>query len=199
MRIKDYGSPELSKDFFDKNPVKDLSAARISYSKLLHPKIEALATKTVKQFVTRGRKEAKKIRRETNPENLLGIMRQYPDPLNHRLLRERILSFSEYTIPKIIEELKDSQDDVFVELAISIIYQSKIDYSPQLLRVLNSIKDPYTLSLVCLLLGLIGSKESIQFVWNCYHFFQKHKYSGEDYEQGPLLGLYEFKVRFGMS
>jgi hypothetical protein len=30
MKIKDYGSPELSKDFFDKNPVKNLSAASIT-------------------------------------------------------------------------------------------------------------------------------------------------------------------------
>ena len=36
-RIKDYGPPKLSKDFFDKNQVKELSAQRFLYSQLLYP------------------------------------------------------------------------------------------------------------------------------------------------------------------
>lgn len=196
--MKDYGPPRLSKKFFDKNPVEEISAARLLYSTLLIPGVEQLASKVARRFIVRGRGETKRIKRETNPENLLKMMEQRPDPINHWLLKKKILSFSKFTIPKIIEKLKDTQDDTFAELSIGIIYESKIDCSSQLLGILDSIKDPYTQSLVCLLLGLIGSREAIQPVWNYYHFL-KDKYPQEAHEQGPLLALYEFKQRFGLD
>ncbi|MBE0516883.1 MAG: hypothetical protein IBX41_05765 [Methanophagales archaeon] len=198
-KIKDYGSPKLDKDFFDKNPFKELSAARLVYSALFYSEsgMDQIASEIAKRFVKRRwKEEANRISKETNPENLLKIMGQRPDNLNHRLLKIKILSFSTVTIPKIIEKLMDNQEDIFVELAVSIIYESKIDCSSQLLDILDSIEDPYTLSLVCLLLGFIGPKEAIQPVWNYYHFL-KGKYPTENYEQGPLLALYEFKERFG--
>ena len=200
---RDYGSPNLSKDFFDKNPFKEISAARMLYSVLLHSELglglDRLASKIARKFVKRRwKEEAKRIRKETKLENLIKIMEQKPDPLNHWLLKKRILSFREYAVPRIVEKLKDNQDDVFVELAIQIIYESRIDCSSQLLGILDSIKDPYTLSLVCLLLGLIGPKEAIQPVWNYYHLL-KDNYPQKNYEQGPLLALYEFKERFGLS
>ena len=199
--IKDYGSPKLSKDFFDKNPFKELSAARMLYSLLLYSEsgIDQLALKIARRFVKkRGEEEAKRINKETKLENLIKMMEQKPDPINHSMLKKRILSFREIAIPKIIEKLRDNQDDTFVELAIQIIYESKIDCSSHLLGILDSIKDHYTLSLVCLLLGLIGPKEAIQPVWNYYHFL-KDKYFQKNYEQGPLLALYEFKERFGLN
>lgn len=196
--MKDYGSPRLSDDFFNKNPFKEISAARMLYSTLLQPGVEKLASEFSKVFVSRGKKESKRIRRETNPENLLRIMKQHPESINHWLLKKKILGYSTIMVPRIIEELKENKDDVFVELAIKIIYESEIDCSSQLLEILDSIKHPYTLSLLCLLLGLIGPEESIQPVWNCYHFL-KNKYPKESYDQGPLLALYEFNDRFEMS
>lgn len=195
---KDYGPPKLSKYFFDKNQVKEISAARLLYSNLLNPGIEELASKTTRQFVIRGREEAKRISRETNPENLLKMMDPRTDTVNHWLLKKKILKFANFAIPRIIEKLKDNIDDTFVELAIGIIYESKIDYSSQLLEILDSIKESYTLSLACLLLGFIAPKEAIQPVWNYYHFL-KEEYPRETYEQGPLLALYEFKERFGLN
>ena len=67
-QVKDYGTPRLSKRFFDKNPFKELSAARMAYSILLTPGVEQLGTKLVGRFIRRGKEEAKRIRREKNPE-----------------------------------------------------------------------------------------------------------------------------------
>ncbi|MEW6619058.1 MAG: hypothetical protein AB1422_06895 [bacterium] len=194
---KDYGPPRLSKDFFDKNPFKELSAARMLYSFLLYSElnIDQFASKLVRMSVGKRREEeAKRINKETKLENLIKMMEQKPDPLNHWLLKKRILRFRKSAVPKLIESLRDNRDDTFVEIGIQIIYESQIDCSSQLLGILDSIKDPYTLSLVCLLLGLIGPKEALQPVWNYYHFL-KDKYFQEQYAQGPLLALYEFKER----
>ncbi len=192
--INDYGPPNLSRQFFLKNPLKDLSAHRLLYSVLLAPEIEEWVSMISRQLISRGKEERKRIDRERNLENLLLIMEQQLDPINQYLLKERILKYANFAVPKIIEKLKDNQDESYAELAISIIYKSKVNCSPQLLEILNSINNPYTLSLVCLLLGLIGSSESIQPVWNYYHFL-KENYPNNDYEQGPLLALYEFYVK----
>jgi len=189
--VKDYGTPNLSKDFFQQNPLKALSAARLLYSLLLAPEIEEQVSVISRRFISRGREEEQRINREKNPENLILIMEQQPDPTNQYLLKERILEYTSFAIPKIIEKLKDNQDGTFVELAISIIYKSKGNWSAQLLETLKSINDPYTLSLVCLLLGLLGSRAAIQPVWNYFYYF-KENYYNRNYEQGPLLALYEF-------
>jgi hypothetical protein len=182
--------------FFAENPVKEISAARLVYSCLLNPEVEQVAAETARPHIPekRWKEEAEKITRETDLEGLLKIMGEEPDSLNQALLKKKILSFAKLAISKIIEKLRDNQDDVFVELGVKIIYESKIDCSLELLRLLDSIKDSYTLSLVCLLLGLIGPKEAIQPVWNYYHFL-RDEYPEETYEQGPLLALYEFSRR----
>jgi len=197
--IKDYGMAHLSDTFFTENPFKTISAARITYSCLLNPETEQIAAEKAMPFIPKERweKEAEKIKKETKLEDLLKIMSESPDPFNHALLKQKILCYSSIAISKIIEKLKDNQDDVFVELGVRIIYESKIDCSSELLRILDSIKDTYTLSVVCLLLGFIGSKEAIQPVWNYYHFF-RNAYPEKNYEQGPLLALYEFRERFGL-
>ncbi len=188
--IKDYGPPNLSKQFFQQNPLKDLSAARLLYSVLLAPEMEEWVSTISRRLISRGKEEEKRIDREKNPENLLLIMEQQPDPINQSLLKERILKHANVAIPTIIGKLKDNQDETYVELAIKIIYKSKGDWSVPLLENLKSINDLYTLSLVCLLLGLLGSREAIQLVWNFYHYL-KENYFNRDYEQGPLLALYE--------
>lgn len=198
--IKDYGKAQLSSGFFAENPVKEISAARLVYSCLLNPEVEQVAAEMARPHIPeeRWREEAEKITRETDLEGLLKIMGEYPDALNHALLKKKILSFSQLAISRIIDKLKDNQDDLFVELGIKIIYESKINCSFELLQILGTIKDPYTLSLVCLLLGLIGPQEAIQPVWNYYHFL-RDEYPEETYDQGPLLALYEFKERFGLD
>lgn len=196
--MKDYGSPTLSKDFFEKNPVKEISAARLLYSALLNPKIDQLASEVVKRFVRRGEEEAKRIKEETDPENLIHIMERETDPLNHRILKDRILQFSSLILPRIIERLRNNRNDAFAELAVQVIYESKVGCGLQLLEMLDSIGDPHTASLACLLLGLIGPKDGIQPIWNYYHFF-KDEYSHETYDQGPLLALYEMRDRFGLG
>jgi len=195
---EDYGHVKLSQEFFDKNPLVEISAPRLLYSFLSYPGMDQLAAETVRKFIPdRGKKEEERIRKETQLENLIKIMEQTPDPINQPLLVKKIVSYRKKAIPIIIEKLKDTQDDVFIELAIRIIYHSKVNCSNQLLEILDSIKAPYAVSLVCLLLGLIGKKDAIQPVWNYYHYLKK-RYCRQNYEQGPLIALYEFKERFSL-
>ncbi len=196
--IRDYGLPRLSDDFFENNPFIQISGAGLVYSMMLHPEIDRHARAYTMQFIRRGEEEARRIKEETNPENLLDIMGQEPDPLNHALLKEKILHYPDVTLPRIIERLRSNRNDAFAELAVEVIYESREDYGVQLLGILDSVEDPYTASLVCLLLGLIGPGEAIQQIWNYYHFF-KDQYPHDTLDQGPLLALYEMKKRFNLK
>ena len=95
-------------------------------------------------------------------------MEQKPGSIDQWLLRKKILRFPPFAVPEMIERLKDNQDAIFVEMAVDIFHKSEIDSSSQLLGILNSIKDPYTHSLVCMLLGLIGTEEAVKPVGGCY-------------------------------
>src|SRR4030042_5147238 len=196
--MKNYGPPTFSNDFFKKNPIKEISAARLIYSTLLNPQIDQLASAITKQFIRRGEEEARRIKEEANPENLIDIMGQEPDPFNHRILKDRILFFLNVTLPSIIERLRNNRNDAFADLAVETIYESKVDCGVQLLDILDSINDPYTSSLVCLLLGLMGPRDAIEPIWNYYHYF-KNEYPHESFDQGPLLALYEMKERFSLN
>lgn len=122
-------------------------------------------------------------------------MEQEPDSINQWLLKKNILGFSPFAVPEIIERLKDNHDAIFVEMAVDIFHKLKTDSSSRILGILNSIKDPYTCSLVCMLLGLIGTEEAVKPVRDCYHFLREEY--PENYEQWPLLALYEFGGLYG--
>jgi len=116
--IKDYGKAQLSSGFFAENPIKEISAARLVYSCLLNPGVEQVAAETARLHIPekRWKEEAGKISRETDLGGLLKIMGEEPDSLNQALLKKKILSFAKPAISRIIEKLRDNQDDVFVEL-----------------------------------------------------------------------------------
>ncbi len=189
--IGDYGAPELDNRFFAERPFVDFSAQRLFYSHLLTPIADSFATQFVKRFISRGEEEEKRIREVSSIEALIEIMKQKPDPLNHRVLRDRILEQAEMAIPRLLVELQRPHNDAFAELAIRAIYESEIDCSADLLAMVRRFEgSAYTLSLLCILLGLIKYKEAIKLLWDCYRFFNE-KYPGKNYEQGPLLALHD--------
>ncbi len=196
--IKDYGPVVLSKEFFAQNLVHEISAPSLTYFRLTQPLLDQYACEQAQKFVSRGEEEKEKMRKEDSLEGLLRIMGGRPDPFNHALLIEKMLRFHEDAIVKIIERLKSNRDDVFVELAVKIIYDSKTDCAARLLGILDDIEYPYTLSQACLLLGFIGTREAVRYLWNCFHYL-KEEYPQEYFCEGPLLALSELNERFGLT
>ncbi len=192
--IKDYGPAVLSKEFFAQNSAHEFSAPSLMYFRLMHPQADRLACEQAQKFVRRGEEEKERILKTDSLEGLLCIMGEKPDPFNHTLLIEKILCFHEEAILKIIDKLKSSRNDVFVELAVKVIYSSKMDSFVRLLGVLDNIEYPYTLSQVCLLLGFVGTREAVLPLWNCFHYL-KEEYRQEYFCEGPLLALAELNGR----
>lgn len=195
--IRDYGVPKVDDDFFTRNPFDDENfvAQRSLYSCMVRPEVEALAEQISKQFIFRGQDEAKRIRETKDTAGLVAILKQEPDPLNHSLLRRKLLKLQETAVPLLADELRHVQNDCFTEQAVRIIYASKIDCSSALLKLIESTSmDAYALSLVCLLLGMIGPRQALKPLWDRFHFFNE-RYPQENFSQGPLIGLHELSKR----
>ena len=189
--ISDYGNPTIDEEFFKRNPFRDFSAQRLLYSCLLQPQVESFARHFARQFIHRGEYEDKQIRETKDVIDLIAILKQEPDPLNHRLLMDKLLEKREVAAPLLIEELRHDQNHCFVELSARILFESKIKCVAPLLRLIESTSlDAYTLSVLCLLLGMTGGLEVLKPLWDRFHFF-KEKFPQENFSQGPLTGLWE--------
>jgi len=194
-KIDDYGEPKIDDDFFNENQFEMFSASGILYNTLIRPDLEKAVQAVVKRHLSRGEKEAKRIEATNDPEGLVEIMKNSPDTLNHCLLVEKLLQQQDTTIPMILEELKHTNSDLFVELAVSILHKSSSDHSSELLSLIRlPVKNPYALSQLCVLAGMVGHKDHIKPLWDCYHFF-KERYPDKSYDQGPLIGLWELHTR----
>ena len=188
----DYGEPKVDDDLFARNPWREFTAQRMVYTHMITPQLEELASRLVKQEISRGRDEEKKIIETNNLAGLIEILKQNPDPFNQQLLRRKLLQFREEVVPVLLAELGHIQNDTFVEQAVRIIYMSGINCTAALLKLISSPIDAYALSLICVLLGLLGSAEALKPLWDRFHFL-KEKYPEESFSQGPLIGLYELR------
>jgi hypothetical protein len=194
--IVEYGQPLLDEAFFAENDVHEISAPRLMYSYLLHPEIEGIANKVARQFISRGKKELKCIETAKDTETLIRIMRNNPDPLNHKPLIDRLVEKKLQSVPMILRELKDLQNDSFVELSVRILLMSETDCSKEIIDIIKSgnNRKAYAISILCVLLGFYGNESSEKLLWDYYHYM-KLKYPNDTYSDGPLLGLIEMRER----
>ena len=194
-QIGDYGPPKLDGEFFNKNPFEDLTAPMFLYNVLLNPEIEMEVMLKMKQLVPWGKEEERAIMETNDVEGLIGLMKRSPEPINHRMLVNKILQQADLAIPRIIDELRYAHSAMFVELAATAIYKSKIDCSSALIDLVKlPPRDAYALSTVCLILGMMEAMDAVKPLWDCYHFF-KERYPDRSLAQGPLIGLYELKSK----
>lgn len=123
------------------------------------------------------------------------MLRGKCDPINYNILRDKVLEHEDELVPKIVEMLIRSGNEVFIEHAAKIIPKCKTNYSNSLLQILDQIRNPYATSIACIVLGFIGDEEVIPIIHHKY-IELKRLYPRENYEQGPLLALSELNVRF---
>ena len=194
--VVDYGHPFTDETFFDRNDLHEFSAPRLLYSNLLNPEIEGIANKVARQFINRGKEELKRIETAKDTETLIGIMRSNPDPLNHKPLIDRLVEEKVQSVSMILQELKELQNDSFVELTVRILHRAGTDCSKEVIDIIKSgnNRKTYAISILCVLLGFYDNEYSEKLLWDYYHYM-KLKYPDDTYSDGPLLGLIEIQER----
>jgi hypothetical protein len=165
------------------------------YICMTSPDLEKAARDYSLMFISREySNEEDKIERSSTSEELFEILKCDPDVVNHPKLIEKILENPAPVISMIIEEIKYTHSDLFIETSLKILFRSNIDCSNELIGLIRApVKCAYALSAVSVLLGMIGSKNAIKPVWDCYNYLKEHHH--ERHEQGPLIGLYELKKK----
>lgn len=194
--VIDYGIPLLDNTFFEANNVHKISAARLLYSFMIYHHAEGVVNRVARQFIDRGKDELNRIKESKDIETLVEIMKSNPDVINHELLMERLANEKTKALPVILRELKEPQNDSFVELAVRILYRIGVNYSEEIIDIINSgnNRNAYAISTLCVLLGFYNNEHSEKVLWDYYHYM-KYKYPNEVYSDGPLLGLIEMRER----
>lgn len=185
----------LSKKFFKENPIKQITAQQLVFAKMDSPIIDQIALDISRRFIDRAEEEREKLLKEEDTDVLLKMMRGKCDVMNHSLLHEKVLEQEDILLPKVLEMLKSSGNDIFIENAVNVIVKAKKPYGDELFNILDNIRSPYALSLSCIALGFIGNEEVIPVLMEKFNNF-KMLYPNESYEQGPLLGLIKLNERF---
>lgn len=190
----------LSKRFFRENPLKEISAQKIAHFSMLDKGMGNLVAEIASEGIDPERldevaKEKTMILSEDNPEALVKLSRKGVDMLNSHILRDRMLEFEDDIIPDLLKRLITNFSDKFIEGSVRILKFSKKNYSKELLDSYNSIKNEYTKSLICLVLGFRGDEDIIPWMYDQY-ILVENKYPDENYSQGSLIALYELNARF---
>jgi hypothetical protein len=192
----DYGQPYIDKAFLNTNNVHEISGLRLLYSLILNPLVEELAHKTVRELLNRGKEEMDRITNADNVKSLIEIMRRNPDPINHDPLMKKIVRDKEQAVPMMLRELREPQNDSFVELSARILHRTGTNYSKDIIDIIKSGNNrrAYAISVLCVLLGFYDNNESEKLLWDYYHYM-KSTYPNDTYSDGPLLGLIEIRER----
>lgn len=185
----------LTKKFFKDNPIKELTAQQFVYAQIQAPIISEFVSDFVRKYDNRAEEERVQLYNENNPDVLLKMLRGKCDVINHNLLHQKILANEEVLLSKILEMFRTSLNSVFTENTVKILAKTKRNYSEVLLEMLDEIKSPYAMSLVCITLGFIANEEAIPVLMKKFEYFKKF-YPNEDFEQGPLHGLIKLHERF---
>jgi hypothetical protein len=114
----------------------------------------------------------------------------------HLMLREELISRGEAILPMILEKFVISLNDAFLDHTFIFITSLNCDCEAYLLERLDDIKSAYTQSVVCPILGIIGSEKSTEVLDSKYNTLKK-EYPTKNYEQGPLYGMWTLGERLG--
>ena len=187
----------LPKRFFKDNPIEELSAANISYFKMLlasKAETQQLVEDGVSMGITPERRaniaeEKKTIAALCTGEEIVAFMRKEFDIINQNLLCQKVISMQEQAIPLMLRRYRTTLQDVFVDTAVHILARAEKHHAEALLEMYPEIRNPYAKSMACLVFGVQHLEQAAPLLYKEYERM-KREYTKESLCQGPLLGLH---------
>lgn len=194
--IQDFIDNNLGERFFENNPLKQMSAYRILDITI---SVDAMDQQIYKELTEDKKKEIKEENRiaenEDDINKLYNMLRKGLNPSTVEIIADKLMNYKDEIMPRMLESLKKSANDCFIESSARILIKAEDNYSKEIAAILSEIKYPYTKAVMCYVLGKIGSEEHIQTLYNQFISF-KRNYKDEEYSEGPLLGIYELKRKY---
>jgi hypothetical protein len=189
----------LTKEWLKKHPLMKLSAARIGYLRLSSPDLEEMVNKVMRDkgiMPADGMEREKAIAKEEDLDELIRWMRRGVTGGGKILLINKLLAREQEATPTVRKTLLTTTIAFFAELSLEFFVLCKENNSEWLLEHYGEIRDTYTRSTMCLLLGFRGDASAVPFLMAQVELLEK-QWPDKSYSQGPLLALHELQARFG--
>ena len=194
---------QLPKDFFRKNPLDEISAAKIADFSIMTLQSDGL-NEEIERIVAPGldssrqrsiQQEKENILRLETAQDIVAYMRRAGDPVCASLLCKKALQMQESIMPLILRRYKTVFIDEFIDLSVRIFGNADPQYTRQLFDQYKEIRNPYAQAMACLLFGEHKIEESIPLLLKEYDRF-KAQFPNDSYNQSALFALY---ILFGKA
>ena len=187
----------LPKNFFDKNPLEELSAAQFIYFNIitlnlpdLNKQIEELLVPEMeKERRDRFMEEKEKISEISQADEVVQYMRKIKELQNREALINKALEMQEDVVPLVLKRLLKSGHDTFIESAAILLAHADDTYTEHLYHIFREIRNSYARSATSIVFGVKKKKEYTSLLLEQFERI-KHEAPEKGYEQGPLLALH---------
>lgn len=183
----------LNEKYFNDKEFKSVSGAGLKDFMLMNPEAEGITWRKAQELkglpIKSGEFES------VDDATLINMMRKqiYANNLE---LREKLIQSGGTLVPVILDKYLRSMNEFFIDHVFWFLTKLNYDCEDYLLDNLEEFRSPYTQSTACQVLGMIGSKKSVEVLDNKYELYKK-AYPGETYEQAALYGLWHLGRRLG--
>ena len=140
--------------------------------------------------------EAKSIAELSCGSDIIRRMRKDIDPLNSRIFLSKALEFEDEIGAEILQMMKKSGNDAFIEAATRFLSKCRHDHSAELMEIFDEIRNSYAQSMMLVVIGFRGDEEAIPWIYDKYFKFKDSKHDEGDRAQGALVALDELFDRF---
>ena len=195
----------LTKDYFNRHPVKEYSAARLEYSMLLMPEVMDVVDEKLPEMREMAAKrgidipdtteQMKRVEEEEDTGKLLRMLRQTQPPVVRNAVREKLLKREMEVLPEIQRMILKAFNDNTIENCVRFMTKCETDCTEWIMRHYDDVREPYARSMLCLVLGFRASTDVIPFLVQQVDAFER-QFPDKSFEQGPLMALYEIRARF---
>jgi len=187
----------LQKNFFQDNPLDELSAANLAFVSMFamwNDEFQDKMWETLGEEIEPERKrqiEAERVQiaqLKGGDEGVKFIRTRY-DIFNREILCKKLLTMPAETIPSLLRRFRTSGQDCLIETASHTLAHAEPIYIDQLITMYPEIRNPYAQSHACLVFGIQKREETLPLLLREYERL-KREYPEKSYCQGPLLAIY---------
>ena len=150
----------LTKDYFNRHPVKEYSAARLEYSMLLMPEVMDVVDEKLPEMREMAAKrgidipdtteQMKRVEEEDDTGKLLRMLRQTQPPVVRKAVREKLLKREMEVLPEIQRMILKAFNDNTIENCVRFMTKCETDCSEWIMQHYDDVREPYARSMLCM-------------------------------------------------
>ena len=182
---------KLPQEYLDENRIEYTEAPYTTYMLETDETVKAeLAERLEAEYQSPEDKEITEILENiATPDDFFKWMRKELNGRNRDLLQRRMLENEDLLTEMIKKRALTNMLDDFVESATHFFINCQADPCPWIIENYDRMRNPYTQSMMCLVLGFRGDESHIDFLLKQAYDLM-NKFPEESFDQGPIVALY---------